>query len=93
MCQILQHHSSKSSLFSPIYRFYLHSIVIYGYILISLGLTTMDYLKRIEQKIRNSYPEITEDELHCRMELIKHLIAIQHQKNKTFRKENLHHVG
>lgn len=47
----------------------------------------MDYLKRIERNIRNSFPDITEDELHCRMELIKHLIAINHHKNNTFRKE------
>lgn len=87
MCQILQHHSSKSSLFSAISRIYLHAIVIYGFILTSLGRTIMDYLKRIERNIRNSFPDITEDELHCRMELIKHLIAINHHKNNTFRKE------
>jgi hypothetical protein len=53
----------------------------------------MDYLKRIERNIRNCFPNITEDELHCRMELVKHLIAIEHHKNETFRKEYLHHVG
>ncbi len=53
----------------------------------------MDYLKKIERNIIDSYPDITEYELHYRMALIYHMIAMNRHKNETFRKEYPHHVG
>lgn len=50
------------------------------------GLYAMDYLSRIEHNIIKNFPDITPDELHVRMQLIKHMIAIEHQK-KSLRKE------
>ena len=78
MFQILQHHPSKSRTDFTIF------IIIFVQ-----GLYAMDYLSRIEHNIIKNFPDITPDELHVRMQLIKHMIAIEHQKTRLKLKERI----
>ena len=76
MFQILQYHPLKSRT---------HYILFI--ILFVQGMYKMDYLKRIENNIIKNFPDITPDELHVRMQLIKHMIAIEHEKTRLKLKE------
>lgn len=46
------------------------------------GFRFMNYLERIEKNIRKSFPDITERAFNERMDLVKHLIAFQHQSKR-----------
>jgi hypothetical protein len=49
----------------------------------------MTFLERIERNIKREFPDITPEELHERMNLIRHLIAMKHQKTNFNRKESI----
>ena len=42
----------------------------------------MNHLHRIERNIKRDFPEITKEELRERMSIIKHMIALNHEKKR-----------
>lgn len=47
--------------------------------------TYMNHLQRIERNIKREFPNITTEELKERMSLIKHMIALDHDKKRALK--------
>lgn len=43
----------------------------------------MNYLERIERNIKREFPDITLQELNERLTIIRHMIALNHEKKRT----------